>query len=117
MVYKEYRGKDFVPACVNVIAESQNPEFRTCEVLTRIDNLMRCEEQRLLEGKEKIRMLKSLRKGLEIELREHYLINRKQHNPTRNVFILIDKKIDEYTVLQDNTVPFPKIYDAARRRV
>ncbi|MBF9017175.1 MULTISPECIES: hypothetical protein [unclassified Oceanispirochaeta] len=117
MVFREYRGKDFIPACVNMIAESQNPEFRTCEVLTRIDNLMRGDEQRLLEGKEKMKMLKSLRKGLEIELREYYLINRKQHNSTKNVFILIDKKIDEYSVLQDNTAPFPKIYDAAGRRV
>jgi hypothetical protein len=116
MAYREYRGKDYVPACVNVIAGAQNPEFRTCEVLTRIDNLMRSEEQRLLECKDKIRMLKSLRKGLEIELRDHYLINRKQHNSTKNVFLLIDKKIDEYTILQDNTAPFPKIYDTGSRR-
>lgn len=116
MADREYRGKDYVPGCVHVIAGSKNPEFRTCEVLTRIDNLMQSEEQRLLECKDKIRMLKSLRKGLEIELRDHYLINRKQHNSTKNVFLLIDKRIDEYMLLQDNAVPFPKIYDVGNRR-
>ncbi|MDC7234353.1 MAG: hypothetical protein PQJ58_14060, partial [Spirochaetales bacterium] len=104
MPYREYRDKNFVPLCVDTISHARNPEFRTCEVLRRIDNLMKGDEPRILEHREKIKMLKSLKKGLEAKMGNNYRINRTQHNVPDSIHVLIDRKIEEYTRLKDAQV-------------
>lgn len=115
MALKEYKRIEFVSGCIKSISKADNPEFRTCEILTRIDNMMTAEELKPVGCMEKIRMLKSIRKGLEAELKEQYRISRKQHDPVGNVLLLIDRRIDEYTLIQGNRVPVPGKFDAGRR--
>ncbi|QEN08521.1 hypothetical protein EXM22_11185 [Oceanispirochaeta crateris] len=110
MISKKNMFFEVLPEYTCMISESSNPVFKTCEVLTRIDNLF-LEDVRPLGNKDKILLLKELRKKLEMSLSEIYLINRSQDDSNRNVLELIDKKIEQYSHKKVDTPLFPKIYE------
>ncbi len=111
MLTKKRESDEFLPVYIGKIRDASDPVFRTCEVLTRIDNLFGKDGSTPLNYDEKISILKSLRKGLVLSLSDTYLISRSQGDPNRYILDLIDQKIDELHVRKSASPRFPKIYD------
>ena len=103
-----------IPSYVKNIASADNPVFRTCEVLNRIDNLFLGNTPRPLGSGEKLRILRALRKNLEMSLKTPFQISHRQDNPNRSIIELVDRKIDHYKILEAKTPPPPRVYDRRR---
>ena len=100
-----------VPSYVENIATAKNPVFRTCEVLNRIDNLFLGKGERPLSDRDKILILRALRKNLELSLKAPFQISQRQDNPNKSVIELVDRKIDHYKIKEAKTPPPPRVYD------
>ena len=100
-----------IPSYVKNITSADNPVFRTCEVLNRIDNLFLGNGLRPLGNQEKIRILRALRKNLEMSLKAPFQISHRQDNPNNSIFELVDRKINHYKGIVARTPPPPRIYD------
>ncbi len=111
MPLKEFRRENPIPVFVRGITESEDPEFRTCEVITKIDHMLCSSKQLPLRYTEKIEMLKSLKRGLERSLKQPFLISSSQHDRNRTIYLMIDDKIREYSLCQQKLPPEPRIYD------
>ncbi len=103
-----------VPSYVNNIASADNPVFRTCEVLTRIDNLFLGNSPEPLGCREKLHILRALRKSLELSLKTPFQISHRQGNPHKNILELVDRKIAHYKMVDAKTPPPPRVYDRRR---
>ncbi|MDA3958847.1 hypothetical protein [Oceanispirochaeta sp.] len=110
MISKKSALNGLMPDYIRIIAGASNPVFRTCEVLTRIDNLFIGDQERTLGYTEKIILLKDLRKNLEMNLSETHLISRSQNDLNRKILSLIDNKIEQYSIKKADAPNFPKIY-------
>jgi len=111
MLIKNREMNDLLPDFIRKISEASDPVFRTCEVLTRIDNLFKEDGVTPLKYDEKIYILKSLKKGLNQTLSNTFLISRSQGDPHKYLIELIDNRIEEYSMKKINSAPFPKIYE------
>ena len=100
-----------VPSYAKHIVNTNNPVFRTCEVLIRIDNLFQGEGNRPLGSRDKIRILRALRKHLELSFRTAMNITNWQDDLDKSVFELLDRRIDHYKVVEAKTPPPPRVYD------
>ena len=111
MINIKREKSDLLPDYIRIIAGSPDPVFRTCEILTRIDNLFKEDGRTPLTYHEKILILKNLKKGLSQTLKETYLINPAQGDPNRSILGLIDGRIEEYSFKKSRSPQFPRIYE------